>query len=392
MNVVHMARTPLAGSPIRIVNALNRHTDVRARLIVRNTAQYGGRSFEGDLDWQTDREEARAAIEAADILHLHRFMVLEQKPFGIDFGELQRKGKRIIRQFHANPEVIAGRLGCPVSRIVDDPLPQLVIAQFQERYYPRARVVPNIVPLEDPAYRPEEPAGGTVSLLYTPTFAGSAWASRWETKGEPETRALLRRVARALKDVEVRVHTDLPHRDCLRLRRESDITIDEMVTGSYHFAGLEAMVMGRPAFGFLDRRCRAVLAELTGAADCPWMNFRLEDAEEPLRRLIRDTELRRELGRNARAWMEEHWDERRMIGHFVGAYRDLIERPDVFQRRRFDPNDRAAMWFIRDASDMAWNARYRRFAPRIRLECRAVLHRVLRRGPGASRPSRVPKL
>ncbi|MFC1453459.1 glycosyltransferase family 1 protein [Verrucomicrobiota bacterium] len=362
MKVVHMAKSPLAGSPIRIVRALNEHSDVCARLIVGNTAQYGDRTFEGDLDWQEDREKARSVLESADIVHLHRYMDLKAQPFGIDFDELQRKGKRILRQFHANPGVIAGRMRRPVSEIVDDPLPQLVIAQFHERFYPRARVVPNIVPIRDSRYRPTERADRPVRVFYAPTFPASAWASRWETKGSPETRALLRRIVRRASNAEADVAVGIPHDECLRRRRNSHISIDEMVTGSYHMSGLESLAQGIPTFAFLDTRCLAVLAEITGATELPWMNFRLEEAEEPLRRMIDDPELRRETGARSREWMETYWDDRQMVGHYVKAYRDVLERPDTFDRPRFDPGNRRTMWTVQGMDDAVWNARRRRNA------------------------------
>ena len=56
--VVHLALSPLAGSPIRIVEALNRHTNVEARLIVLKPNIYGSRTFAGDLGWDSDKEQA----------------------------------------------------------------------------------------------------------------------------------------------------------------------------------------------------------------------------------------------------------------------------------------------------------------------------------------------
>ena len=48
MICVHVSYTPLAGSPIRIVNALNKWTDIKARLINLNPNIYGDRVFEED--------------------------------------------------------------------------------------------------------------------------------------------------------------------------------------------------------------------------------------------------------------------------------------------------------------------------------------------------------
>ena len=79
IKVIHFSITPLAGSPIRIVKALTEHTDVKARLVVLQPHAYGERTFENDLTWEHDREEALSLLEEADIIHLHHYMDLENK-------------------------------------------------------------------------------------------------------------------------------------------------------------------------------------------------------------------------------------------------------------------------------------------------------------------------
>ena len=122
---------------------------------------------------------------------------------------------------------------------------------------------------------------------------------------------------------------------CVKNRR-SDIAIDEMVTGSFHMTSLEALAQGLPTFAYLDSRSLDTLSELTGAHTHPWLNFRLEEAEEPLAELIKDGELRREMGTFARDWMEKYYNDREMVSHYVRAYEDLLERPEAFKKPRFD--------------------------------------------------------
>src|SRR5258707_3441318 len=107
IRVLHVALTPLAGSPIRIVNALNSYTEVRARLVVVDPGAYGSRTFPGDLDWQSQIDEVREVLEKADIIHLHHFFDLEDNPFRIDFRTLCGDRVRVVRQFHSAPLTIA---------------------------------------------------------------------------------------------------------------------------------------------------------------------------------------------------------------------------------------------------------------------------------------------
>jgi hypothetical protein len=363
MKVVHLAKTPTAGSPIRIVTALNAHSGVQARLVVGNPNHYGARIFDGDLGWEEDREEALAEIDAADIIHIHRFMDFRDRPFGLDFDDLSRRGKALIRQFHANPHVMADRFGWPVGHIVDDPVPQLVIGQFHERFYPRARVVPNLVPLEDERYTPAEKPGNPVIVFFAPSeTTRSAWDSRWETKAYPETQDLLGRIARDSGEVEMDVRTETPFNECLEARRRSHIAIDELATGSYHLSSLESLGQGVPTMAYLDQRTQWTIGELTGAEALPWINVHLEEAEKALRVLINDADLREETGRRSREWMLKYWNDREMVQHYVRAYEDLLEHPDRFDVPRFDVSSERDMWLARGRDDATWDTRCARHA------------------------------
>jgi ubiquinone/menaquinone biosynthesis C-methylase UbiE len=364
--VVHLALTPLAGSPIRIVDALNRHTGIRAQLIVLQTNAYGNRTFDGGIDWQTDREEAIELLHDAHIVHLHHFFELDRNPFNIDFsGEC--RSARFVRQFHTHPLTIAHGDANRARAIVESGIPQLVIGQYHERFFPKARVVPNIVLLDGELYRPVQRGGTDPVVFFAPTVEYSATSvpqgnTRWETKGAAETEALLLQVVKACGKGRVYVRRNIPHNQCLREKQASDIAIDEMVTGSFHMTSLEALAQGLPTFAYLDSRSLDTLSELTGAHTHPWLNFRLEEAEEPLAELIKDGELRREMGTFARDWMEKYYNDREMVSHYVHAYEDLLERPEAFKKPRFDIGSRRQVFLAQQRDDLVWEKRKTRIS------------------------------
>lgn len=360
MNVVHISQTPVAGSPGNIVRALNRLTRVRARHIVFDGTAYGSRTFALDIDWRRQPDEAFAAIAAADAIHLHQYFSIDET-FGPDFHAALR-GKPTLRQYHSVPDLWAK--GDPHRRqqIVNDDLPQLVIAQGPERYYPRARIVPNIVPLDDTRYRPLPEAPGIPIVTFSPSnLHSTAWKARWETKGTPQTLALLRRIERAGVG-RVRLIAGMPHDACLRAKQDAAVALDECITGNYHLSGLEALAQGKPTLGYLDARVQQNLRSLTGALELPWINVRLEEAELPLRDLLADAALRADLGAASRRWMERYYAEHAMITHYVDAYRDLLEAPERLRTTRLDsvgerwralvlPNH---LWTSRKARSSAW--------------------------------------
>lgn len=165
------------------------------------------------------------------------------------------------------------------------------------------------------------------------------------------------RLARQDPRVEVRVRQGLPHHECLRERQASDISIDELVTGSYHLSSLESLAQGLPTLAFLDDRCRSIVTELTGSTRLPWVNTRLEESAGPLVALVRDPDLHRNIGATGRRWMEDNWHDRKMVGHYLKAYADLLENPDRFTHRRFDLSSKATFWFTQQADDLVFEAR-----------------------------------
>jgi hypothetical protein len=352
MQVVHISSTPVAGSPGNIVSALNRLTDIRARHIVFNSAAYGTRTFPIDIDWSTQQQQALDAVADADVIHIHQFFSLDET-FGPGFAK-RFGNKKIVKQYHSAPHLWAKRNPQLIERIVREEVAQLVIAQGPERYYPFARIVPNLIPLHDPRYLPQPEADGLPIVAFSPSGRSSAWRTRWETKGAPETLRLLHKLERqGLCRVQLMI--GMPHDACLRLKQHASIVIDECVTGNYHLSGLEALSQGKPTLGYLDPRVQLQLRKLTGALELPWIDVRLEEAECPLRELLAQPALRTEIGAASRLWMESYYSESAMIEHYRRAYLDLFDAPDRFGASRFA--GRRETWMAHSLPDHSWAAR-----------------------------------
>jgi hypothetical protein len=219
----------------------------------------------------------------------------------------------------------------PLERVLQCPIPKLVIPHYPERFLPTARVVPNILPDADPAYAPTDDEARW-DVVYTPSWRCGAWKARWDTKGMPETLAMLDRLT-ARTGCQSRWIIDEPLEVVLRAKRQARVVIDELVTGSYHLSGLEGLCFGKATLAYLDPRSLAVLSELTGSGQCPFVNARLEDAEEVLVRLVTHPDEARAVGQLSRAWFERHWTARRLARHYVEVYEQLLEDPTLVGRQ-----------------------------------------------------------
>lgn len=365
MLVVHVSLTPLAGSPIRIVRALNRHTSVAARFVNLAPDAYGARRFPEDLDWRARGDEARAEIARADIVHFHHWFdfASPRNPFGFDFRAALKPGAKPLMHWHSSPRFAARNARVTESELLAVELPQLVMAQYHERYYPHAVPVPLIVEHATSAIAESRSSAQPPHVVFTPSQSLSWHAERWETKGKPEVSRVLERLeSRGV--LRASIAQELPFDECQRLRASADIVIDDVVTGSFHTTSLESLSLGKPTLCWLDARTRAVLSELAGTSDLPLIDAPLEALETVLLELCADPELRHALGGYAHDWMREHYREETMVAHYVRAYEQLLET-GALVRTRDERHASAKEWLHAKLPDRIWDAKRQRFHPHV---------------------------
>lgn len=364
MRILHLSHTPLVGAPGRICRALNLHPGIDARWAVLDSqvGNYSSMAFDMDLDWNQNRDEVVAIAETADVIHLHNYLGLTSQDFApLDFSAMRNQGRAIVRQFHSTPSFIARYLKTDVAEVLGCPLPKLVIAQFQERYYPSARLVPNIV-FPDDHNTPTLELDERLRIGFAPSRFNSARSSRWDTKGYPETRRLLFRLARTMQSlgrkVEIDIIEQVSHAECLSRKAKCHIFLDDLVTGSYHLNTLESLAMGATTLTYLDSRTQSAVYDLTGRIDFPAINTGLENAHDVLVDLASNPVIALEVGRRSKAWMEMHWNPGNLALHFLNAYREVVSNPTGGFPPRFN-NNAVDTWLVERKHDLEWESRTR---------------------------------
>ena len=352
------SKTAMAGAPIRIAQAINEHTEVQVRLV--DSKRWG--IFEHDHIHEENPEITFSLAQEADIIHLFNYLDGRSEDFApVDFSDLEKRGKRLVRHFESTPMLVADAMGIPLEGVLNDPIPKLVIAQYPERFLPTARVVPNIIPQDDPAYQPSEGEHEEMGMIFSPSWQRSAWDARWDTKGLPETVELIGKVA-LRTGWRFQVLQNMPLAEVLREKRKAAIIIDELITGSYHLSGLEGLSLGKPVLAFLDERTQYVLREISGSQSCPFVNVRLEDGYEVLIHLLENHLERRKLGQENREWIEKHWSDRSLVQHFVEVYEQLLTDPSQVKRQPELALDSACSRFVAiNLADRIYQARARRW-------------------------------
>jgi len=366
MQILHFALTPLVGAPMRICRALALHEGVSARFAVLDTSAgaYDRMVFDTDLQWARDRDEIIELARTADVIHLHNFLDLDSTQFApIDIKKLWQEGRPMVRHFHSTPENVAALMHITSQNVINCPIPKLVIPQYPARFFPAAKIVPNII-LDDELTR-TGPCAGTLRIAYAPTRFNSGRASRWDTKGYRETTKLLNSVVRkaAARNIELQVDIieQVSHAECLQRKSSCHIVIDDLVTGSYHLNTLESLASGSVCLTHMDRATQQAVFDLTGRSDFPAVSVGLEDAEAVLLDLAGNRPLIDAMGDHARAWMRQHWAPKDMARHFLDAYAHVTAHPGQAFARRSDSAPVVDDWMNIRLHDLIWANRQQRW-------------------------------
>ena len=369
MLILHFSLTPLAGSPIRICRALNMLESIESRLVLLDPKGYVDREHPIDLVWGCDNDEILDLLERADVIHLHNSLGLQSKQFSpINFERYWQEGKPMVRQFHSTPNLVARMAKEDVSSVLSCPIPKVVISQYPERFYENSRLVPNIVfDLEE--FTALERDKNAIRIGYSPSNFRSSRSTRWDTKGYPETIKVLKSVIKKANssglNVELDIIEQVTHAECLRRKALCDISIDDLVTGSYHLSTLESLMLGSLAISFTDDRVQNAIREISGRDDFPAVNVRLEDLEHVLSYLIERPELVREIGSYSRQWMVRRWAPERMAQKFVGIYHEVISNPHASFPSRFSLRDDCGHFLNQGIYDILWESRHERWPKEI---------------------------
>ncbi len=310
MRILQLANTPLAGFPYRLSRAIQQHTEHESRCIV-GLPGYGTRTFPYDVLWSHKSPEGRQLLEWANTYVLHSYFSLKRNPWQLI--KYMDPPKRVTAHYCIRPETANHEL-------VELGVPTTVSAQYHARFFTRSTVMPNIMPIREGGYQPRDrswPPDGPMRIAFSPSNRyGKAQQSKdpWSVKGWAETKQVLELVQ---QDNPGRVEFDIIEQvsveECLRRRSICHVSIDEVMSGSYHNVFLEGMSQGLVSVAYMDPETLAAMGKVTGPAaleNPPWVNVKLEGLRNELNALVQAPDQLRLRADRCRAWMEQYWDDR----------------------------------------------------------------------------------
>lgn len=123
-------------------------------------------------------------------------------------------------------------------------------------------------------------------------------------------------------DFDFTILHDMHRSEVLALMQKADIFIDQIIIGSYGMATMEAMSFGKPVMCF-------ILPEVFEAGlsrKCPIVNSNPDNLKENLIILLKDPQLRHDLGRKSRAFVEEFHDAEKVVTDLVEIYKSALPK------------------------------------------------------------------
>lgn len=320
IKVTHITNNPIAGAPINLSLALNKfHGDKIKSRHIAGSDRNENRIYKTDLlTTKNSYEELRKAVHEADVLHFHNFYLNSCDLFHRypDLRALARRKPRVW-QVHSPRDTKWMDIE---EGLRDDQAKHLVIGQYHPRQWPECEIVPNIIDITLPEYTPQARKWDMpLRLVFSPSRIKSFG---WDSKGYDETYPILVKLVTA-KVITAEIIFDRPHAECLEKRSQAHISIDEVVTGSYHLTSLESLAQGLVTIAGLDSQQLKTLKELTGSASHPWLIARPQNLESQIRMVAESPAIAQRFASDARKWMEECWHPKKMTERFVEIYKGL---------------------------------------------------------------------
>lgn len=318
MRVFMMAINDPAGTAIQFCRALNAEGRHQCRLLTLETRYQ--HSWDKDLhlpDLDQDGFDTVAdLLRTSDVFYFH--MTLDETVrLGPFLPADYLAGKAVVHHHHGHPDFRGHpeKYQAKYRRLGRTNL--LVSTPDLLKKLPEARWQPNLVPVNDPAYAPNETDWtdpdfwqGPLTLTHSPT--------RRDLKNTDE----LLEVVAALKaggcPIALDLIDDVPHSVCLARKKAAHACFDHM-QGYYGLSSLEALSLGRAVIAGLDDWNLDAIAGFVGeGTPVPWVIARNATAlRDRLAELAADPNLRRATGQASRRFMTDHWSDRHCASHLA---------------------------------------------------------------------------
>ncbi len=180
-----------------------------------------------------------------------------------------------------------------------------------QTYCPQARIIPRALDLEQ--FSVAEPVRNERPfVVHAP--------SRQQLKGSEFVVKAVNLLKEEGLDFDFLLIENMPNAEALAQYRRADIVIDQLLVGWYGVLSMEAMAMGKTVIVYIRDDLKGYFHD-----GMPLVNANPETITPALRQAIKDGELRREIGRRARRFVEEVHDSRGVARSAAKLYKKILQ-------------------------------------------------------------------
>lgn len=290
MKLAIYSRSPLAAAPWELYKALKRYTSIDVSFI-SNTDRYNdGRIFPHHLFLTSPNGNAMRVLQESELWHVHNYLTPQLIA--------SKKNQKIIAQFHSLP-----RLGNWQQLMNFADRCYTIKQPNQEKEY-QLKGLPNIIDPDE--YRPAL-RRLPVKIAFAPST--QAPVGHPASKGYREVKAILNSAA-GKRDVEIVWIEGMAYETNLRLKQQSHILIDDVVTGNWHRTSLEGACFG--------------CAVLNKVMKTPFVYTTLKTLEERLLWLVDNPPILNDFQERTRLWVLQNWHAIDCVKKYIQAYKELL--------------------------------------------------------------------
>lgn len=289
----------------------------------------GYKDFLVNTDQRGLVEKVPQILEDYDLFHFHYGTTLS--PDFTDLSEIKKRNKKMIMhhwgndvRFHEqarihNPYVYTGdsppnedihaKLMKITQYIKEAIVQDYEVYDYVKDYYDKVHVVPIAIDLTH--FQPHYPSvdKDRPLILHAPTnpkFKGTCYIEKTIKRLKEEF------------DFDYRRIEKMNHEEVIKLYRDADIIIDQVLCGSYGLLSVESMALGKPVLTFI----RPDLIS-SFPLDLPIVNANPSNLFEKVKRLLDNPELRRELGVRGRKYVEKVHSHNLVADQLITIYSNL---------------------------------------------------------------------
>ncbi len=319
MKIIHISPSALAGAPGMLSNALEDYSLCDQSIHFRAGDHGPDRNLVSPdtiplFNRAEDRSLFSAVYEQCDIVHVHNYIPKFLLSWIAELGIGHRK---FLYQVHS-----------PVfERPIYDSLAEyhgisfdhkLVICHFHPRQHPDYEIVPNCLyrrrsnkPI---TYKPQ--VSRTFRITYSPSTLNRG---RWTEKTNEDFEASIR-VLEQNSSLKILQYTGIAPQTLDAYRSFSDITIDEVVTGSFHLVSYEGLAAGTVVINGADDLSIAAFQMGFDAPIPPFVRCGPQELVEKISLLTRDRDALEEQKRESMIFFKKWMHPKSVAEKFVRIY------------------------------------------------------------------------